>query len=194
MSDPIARLNAARPYDFTDLTSDQKAPMKGSASLLFMVVAASACASTGGAPASPPGPVSWPIGEYALEATVEYQYDAVNRSNTAREDYFLDLAIGPGGSLALLNPPGVCRDPTRPEVERDEALRRRTFRCGDFTYVVEPAGSTIRGELTALVNERIRRRGTCIEYSFLGGCMAYQWYLNSGRTLKRARFTVVPRF
>ena len=168
--------------------------MKGSSSLLLLLVAVPACSSTGGAPASPPGPVSWPIGEYALEATVEYQDDGLNRPNTAREDYFVDLAIGPGGSLALLNPPGVCRDATRPELERDEALRRRTFRCGDLTYVVEPAGSTIRGELTAIVNERIRRRGTCIEYSFLGGCMEYQWYLNSRRTQKRARFRVVPRF
>ena len=182
------------PCEFTDLTFDREAPMKGSRSLLLMVVAASACSSTGGAPASPPRPVSWPIGEYALEATVEYRDDGLNRSNTVREDYSVDLAIGPGGSLVLLDPPGVCRDPTRPEVERDEALHRRTFRCGDLTYVVEPAGSTIRGELTATVNERIRRRGRCIERSYLGGCMEYRWYLNSGRTPKRARFTVVPRF
>ena len=194
MSDPVTRLNAARPCEFTDLLSDQEAPVKGSRSLLLMVVAASACSSTGGAPASPPGPVSWPIGEHALEATVEYRDDGLNRSNTVHEDYSVDLAIGPGGSLVLLNPPGVCRDPTRPEVERDEALRRRTFRCGDFTYVVEPAGSTIRGELTAIVNERIRRRGVCIERTHLGGCSKYQWNLNIGRTLKRARFRVVPRF
>ena len=170
--------------------------MKGSSSLLLLLVAVPACSSTGGAPASPRVPVSWPIGAYILEATIEYRDDGAYQSNTSREDYFVDLDIAPGGSLALLNPPGFCRDPTRPEVERDEALRRKTFRCGDFTYVVEPAGSTVRGELTAVVTERFRRRGQCIRYSVAPDgtrtCAAYRWNVNSRRTRKRARLTVIP--
>ena len=97
-----------------------------------------------------------------------------------------------GSSLTSQNRSGVCRDLTRQEVERDEALRRKTFRCGDFTYVLEPAGSTIRGELTVAVDERIRQRGTCLRYRGTGPaqCTVYRWDVNSRRTQKRAQLTV----
>ena len=167
--------------------------MKGSASLLVMVVAAAAaCSSTGGAPASPPEPVSWPVGTYALEATVEYRDDSLAGAEVARADYFAVLVIAPDGSLTFQSANGICRDPTWSEVDRDEALRRRTFRCGDFTFVVEPAGSTIRGELTATVTERTRQRGECVAFSAVG-CGRYQWTVNSDRTQKRVRLTVIPR-
>ncbi len=166
--------------------------MKGSASLLVMVVAAAACSSTGGAPASPPGPVAWPIGEYALEATFEYQNDTAHAWDKVRADYFAVLVIAPDGSLTLQSANGICRDPTWSEVDRDEALRRKTFRCGDFTYVVEPAGSTIRGELTATVTERIRRHGECLAF-WEGRCGLYRWTVNNARTQKRVRLTVIPR-
>ena len=167
--------------------------MKGSASLLVMVVAAAACSSTGGAPASPPGPVSWPTGEYALEATFEYQNDTAYAWDQVRADYFAVLVIAPDGSLTFQSANGVCRDSTWSEVDRDEALRRKTFRCGGFTYVVEPAaGSTIRGQLTTTVTERIRQRGECLA-EWTGGCGRYRWTVNSYRTQKRARLTVITR-
>jgi hypothetical protein len=166
--------------------------MKGSASLLVTVVAATACSSTGGAPASPLGPVSWPIGEYALEARFEFKNDTALAWNMDRADYFAVLLIAPDGSLTFQSANGICRDPTWSEVDRDEALRRKTFRCGDFTFVVEPAGSTIRGELTATVTERTRQRGECVAFSAVG-CGRYQWTVNSDRTQKRVRLTVIPR-
>ena len=166
--------------------------MKGSASLLVMVVAATACSSTGGAPASPTAPVSWPIGEYALEATFEYQNDTANAWQRDRADYFAVLIIAPDGSLTFQSANGICRDPTWSEVDRDEALHRKTFRCGDFTFVVEPAGSTIRGELTATVTKRIRQRGECVAATSTG-CGRYRWTVNSDRTQERVRLTVVPR-
>ena len=52
--------------------------MKGSSSLLLLLVAVPACSSTGGAPASPRVPVSWPIGAYILETTIEYQDDGAS--------------------------------------------------------------------------------------------------------------------
>ncbi len=166
--------------------------MKGSASLLVMVVAAAACSSTGGAPASPPRPVVWPIGEYALEATFEYRNDVQHAWDKVRAYYSAVLVIAPDGSLTFQSANGVCRDPTWSEVDRDEALRRKTFRCGDFTFVVEPAGSTIRGELTATVTEAIRQRGECLA-ARVGGCARYQWTVKSDRTPKRVRVTVIPR-
>ncbi len=166
--------------------------MKGTSSLILLLLPVPACSSTGGAPASPPGPVSWPTGEYALEATFEYQNDTANAWDRVRADYFAVLVIAPDGSLTFQITNGVCRDPTWSEVDRDEALRRKTFRCGDFTIVVEPAGSTIRGELTATVTERTRQRGECLA-EWTGGCGRYRWTVNSHRTPKRVRLTVIPR-
>ncbi len=165
--------------------------MKGSASLLVMVVAATACSSTGGATGSSTEPVSWPVGEYDLEATVEYRDDNVGGSSTGREDFFAVLVIAPGGSLTLQYVQGICRDPTRREVERDEALRRKTFYCGD-TYVIQPAGSTVRGELTATVTEQVRVR-VCLRYNDSGVCQTYGWNVSNRTTRKQARLRVTPR-
>ncbi len=190
MSDPIARLNAALEGRYAP--QDARPATRRALPFLLLLAAVFGCANAGGAPASPPGQVSWPVGVYVLEATVEYQNDSAYGSNTVREDYFADLVIAPGNSLTLRNSSAVCRDPTRREVERDETLKRKTFRCGLFTYVVEPAGSTIRGEFTVTVDERIRRSGACILYRSDGQwCVEYRWTVNSRRTPKRARLTVV---
>ena len=162
------------------------------------IAALAGCSSSGGPPASPLEPIPWPIGTYTLEARVQYQDDNEYGSRTVRDDYFADLNIAPGGSLALVNPNGICQDLTRQEIDVDLAMRRKTFRCGDFTYVVQPSGSTIRGQLIATVSERIRRRGACIRYrpAAMDGarqCAEYRWTVSSRRTRKRARLTIIPR-
>ena len=196
MSDAIARLNAARPRELTGVVPDQVAPRKRSASLLIMVVAVTACSSTGGPPASSPGPVSWPPGTYTLEATVVYRYDYEYGEDTLREDYFAVLVIDSDFSLTLQNERGICRDPTRAQVDRDEALRRKTFTCGDITWVVEPGpGSMIRGELVATVTEGIRRRAECrrLVESMNGGvsCVEYYWNVNLRTRRVRGGLTVM---
>ena len=75
--------------------------MKGSASLLLMVLTATACSSAGGGLASPSAPVSWPAGRYELEASVEYEQDTETREGTETEEYFAELDVLPTGTMNL---------------------------------------------------------------------------------------------
>lgn len=172
--------------------------MRHAHALPFVLATLLGCSGSGGDPAPPPDPVTWPPGIYGLEATIEYRNDHEYGTDSVREDYYAELSITPGGSLTLRNTQTLCRDPTPPEVERDRASRRKTFECQNLTYVLQPAGSTVRGELSARVVERIRRQGPCLRYSDPAPgvpqrCVQYQWLVSERATAKEARLTIVPR-
>ena len=119
---------------------------------IFMAL--SAC-SSGGPSRGPAPPIPWTAGRYSLEAripTTEGGFEVFNADLTIRED----------GSMSLLSSSGQCRTPTLAELRRDEERRRRTFVCGDATYVLTPTADRVAGEVRARVTEQYREIVTCL--------------------------------
>ncbi len=67
---------------------------------------------------------------------------------TLSETYEADLFLGPGGHMHLESTAGICREPDPVEVQVQLARGVRTFTCGNVSYVLRTAGSTLRGEIT----------------------------------------------
>ena len=134
--------------------------MKGSTSPALIVLAVSACSA--GAPASPPGPVVWPVGQYDLQASVPYTRASPVTETTEFEEYLAELTVAPDGSLTLTSSSGLCREPLRPPRRRDEDIRGQSFQCGDdVLYSLEPGSGTVRGEIRARVVETHRVPRAC---------------------------------
>ena len=168
--------------------------MKGSVSLLFMMVAATACSSAGGGPSSSSDPISWPAGEYVLEASVRYRQDSSFGTGSATERYIADLTITPSGSMTLDSSSGLCMDRLLNKVQGDAALGERTFECGNATFSLRPRGTSVGGEISVSVREEVRQRGPCIAYTTGANgqqvCTEYSWTVVSRMTTKRARLRV----
>jgi hypothetical protein len=168
--------------------------MKGPSSLPLLVLAASACAAGGGAPSSSPGPINWPAGEFVLEGTVTYNEATPSYQGTATEDYVAYLDIADDGSSTLTSSTGLCREPIRARVRRDETVAGRFFECGDVTYFFGPGGGTIRGELSARVEETFRVPGPCRGRGTGADgqsiCIRPSWRIDYRTSTKRARLRV----
>jgi hypothetical protein len=164
--------------------------MKGWSSLVFLLAVVPACSSTGGSPAPPAGPLSWPAGQYRLEATVRYNSEI----GPTRDDYFADLTITLGGSMILTSSSGNCQDPSASAVQRDMARGRRSFECGDVTFDIRPMGQRIGGEILASVRETYRERGPCRRYETgMDGqrvCVEYSSRVLTRTSLKRERLRI----
>ncbi len=153
------------------------------------------CASAGGEDpfrprtfGVPAPPLSWPTGQYVLEATIRYPQDSRHAEYTAIERHSAELTIAPNGTMSLSSPFGSCRDP-RPDAAMDRARGTRSFDCGTATYHLRPGRGTVIGELVATVLEERRVRGRCIQYDG-GECSEFSWDIQSRQTDKRARLTV----
>ncbi len=162
---------------------------------MVLFVAAAACSTAGGGPAVPAGLVYWPPGRYALEATIQYERSTTYEARTITGELFGELIVTPNGSMILDSSSGSCRDPSPTEARRDESLGRRSFECGDVTFLLRPQGSRIGGEIVASVREDARERGPCIQ-SVLGlntrdRCVQYAWRIETKTVNKRARLKVL---
>ncbi len=168
--------------------------MKAPSSLPLLVLAASACSTTGAPSAPAPSPLIWPAGDYVLEASVRYNQATTYSESTLTEDFVAYLNVAPDGSLTLTSSSGLCRDPLDPRARREEARGRRGFECGDVTYAFGPGGGTIRGEMTAAVWETFRVPGPCKRYGTGADgrsiCIEPSWRVVSQRSVKRARLRV----
>ena len=168
--------------------------MKGSSSLLLLLIAVPACSSTGRSPAPPAGPLSWPAGQYRLEGTVRYNQGQGSEISPTRDDYFADLTIAPSGSMILTSSSGICRAPSASAVERDRARGRKSFECGDVTFDIRPMGQRIGGEILASVREAYRERGPCRRYETgVDGqriCVEYSWSVRTRTAVKRERLRI----
>jgi hypothetical protein len=110
------------------------------------------CASPGGAPA---GPLTWPPGQYYLEATVSY----TSRFGPQQDLHSADLYIESDGRALLLAPhTDVCRDPPPAQLQADEARGVRSFLCGDVTFELRPVSGTVTGQLLRQVAEAFQTR------------------------------------
>ena len=166
--------------------------MKGGSSLPLLVLAGSAC-SMGPPLESPTGLVTWPVGQYVLEASVPYNQATESSERRDIAEYVADLTIAPGGSMSLTSSSGLCRVPARAQVPRDERVASGRFECGDVTYSFRPAGGTIRGEITARIQETFRVPGPCRSGSTPDGttiCVP-TWQLEYRMNSKTARLRVL---
>lgn len=143
-----------------------------------ILIATSAC-SSGGPSAGPEPPVSWTPGRYTLEATIP--------SADGSDQLTADLRIGVAGTMTLRSSSGNCLEPTPAALRRDEQNRRRTFSCGDATYVIRPASGRVRGEVRALVTELVRQQVPCV-LGRVGPC-----YRMSTRRVRRSANLIVLR-
>lgn len=141
-----------------------------------IVIATSAC-SSGGPSAGPEPPVSWTPGRYTLEATIP--------SADGSDLLTADLRIGIDGTMTLRSSVGNCLEPTPRQLRRDEERRRRTFSCGDATFVIRPTSGRVRGEVRALVTETYRQQVTC-PGGRTGPC-----YMNATRRVRRSANLIV---
>ena len=158
------------------------------------LLVASLAGCSGSSAGLPPGPVSWPPGVYALEATIEYRSDNPSEPETIRDHHSAVLDIGPEGVMTLRDSSGACRGPIPREAQADEEQRGKSFQCRRSEYALGMSGGTLGGEITVSVTERVRLREGCSRYrTGTTQCREYRWVVQSGMTQKRARLTVVPR-
>ena len=154
--------------------------------------------ATGGGQASQP--LTWPPGQYLLEATVTY--DAVETytergarrySDTRRDTHSADLYIEPDGSMRLDSHTGICQDPTPSQLQEDTRRRVRSFRCGDLMFVLRPGPGTVTGGVQARVRIEIRGR-RCLSFTPTAGagtvCAAYEEMGGSRLDTEDARLRV----
>ena len=165
--------------------------MKGSSSLSFLVLVASACSASGGPPASGRSPVIWPAGRYDLDASVRYNEATPLEQWTATEEYFAQLTVAPDGTLTLTSSAGLCRDPNPARSRTEEPVGGRAFECGDVTYSLGPEGGTIGGRISARVRESYRVPGPCRQRATgVGGqdiCIRPSWRVEYRTSIKTAR-------
>jgi hypothetical protein len=124
--------------------------------------------------------VTWPVGEFVLEASVSYDV----RGQTRVDRHTADLEIAPGGVLTLISSSGLCQGPPLDQIGADEERGRRTFVCGgDTRYELRPIGRTVTGDFTAAV----------VEEEIVTECVEYRINPDGQRVCARTRETVVQR-
>ena len=150
--------------------------MKKPIVLLTLLPLFTACSASQG---RPPQALSWPPGEYALEATVSYAVGGL----TQRNQYRANLLISPEGELSLSSSTRICLDPTRGQAAADRQRRQRTFRCGDVRYVLRPRARTVQGGISTSV----------VEDELVTECVAYGVDANGVRICVEVRERWVSR-
>jgi len=132
--------------------------------LLIATAWISGCASGGGVYATP---LSWPPGEYYLEATITY----AGAGGTGRHEelYSGDLYISPDQNLRMDAHFSTCLSPTASELERDARRGVRTFSCGPAAFEVKPGGETVTARIQVIVQEEYAEQ-VCVERNSQGAC------------------------
>lgn len=123
-----------------------------------------ACASGGGTPSLP---LSWPPGEYYLEATIVY----AGAGGTGRHEdlYSGDLYISSDQSLRMDAHFSTCLAPTPTELERDARRGVRTFSCGPAAFELRPGQGTVTARIQVVVQEEYGEQ-VCMERNAQGAC------------------------
>lgn len=153
---------------------------------LVLLALVAGCATGGG---RPPAPVTWPPGQYFLEATVSY----VTRFGIQRDEHSAELHVEADQSIRLDSQTGICRDPLPLELQRDESRGVRTFRCGEVTFEIRPGPGTVTGQLSITVRELYRIR-VCQERAFAnpnGRCVRWDDDDRERTVTRRERLRVV---
>ncbi len=157
---------------------------------ILVTLAATGCASGGGSPEATPGPLDWPEGQFVLIGTVQYTQSS---ERTVSEMYEAGLFVGPGGHMHLESTVGICREPDPIEVQVQLARGVRTFTCGNVSYVLRTAGSTLRGEITVPYVRTVQQRGRCIRQAENGSCLEYTVTYQEHQATARAHLRVQRR-
>ena len=170
--------------------------MKGFPHLLFLVAMVGGCATAGSESALPTEPIAWPVGQYLLEGSVEYQRDTEWAVRTVWTDYRAELDILADGTMSLSSSSGPCRESLSGLVRQDRVPRQRTFSCNEVTYVLRPMAGTIQGEIRVWVIEAIQQQGLCSRRGIVNGlevCAAYARVVRERPVDKTARLRVVQK-
>ena len=155
----------------------------------WMLLPLAACLSSGPKASDTPGPTDWPEGEFRLRATIQYSRDTGVAQSTATEEHWANLTIAPGAEMWMESSTGMCRDSNPQEVERDLTRGERRFQCGDALFLLRPAGSTIRAELTVSVTKTTRERGGCIRWE-KNNCAEYGYNIRERQVSQRVSVRV----
>ena len=147
------------------------------------------CLSSGPKANATPGPMDWPVGEFQLRATIQYRRDTGASQSNATEEHWANLTIAPGPEMWMESSTGMCRDPNPQEVERDMARGERRFQCGNALFLLRPAGSTIRADLTVSVTQTTRERAGCIRWE-KNTCAEYGYNLRDREVSQRVSMRV----
>jgi len=167
--------------------------MKGMGQLLLLLAGVVGCATSNGVSDSPPEQISWPVGQYLLEGRVAYRTDTQRSTLSESVDYRGELVIRPDGDMRLDSSSGLCEPRLPEQVRVDQRQRQRTFSCMGVSYVLKPAGESVRGEIRLRVTESIRRRGQCKRTDYVDGkevCVAYFFTVDRRQATKRGRLRV----
>ncbi len=181
--------------------SSEKKPLPGSRIkgfpyLPLLVAMVAGCATAGRGSDSPAEPISWPVGHYHLEGTVEYRRDTEATVRTVHSDYRAEADILADGTMSLNNPSGPCRESLSGQLRQGRVPRQRTFWCNDVNYVLKPAAGTIRGEIHVWVIEAVQRRGICRRTGLVNGmqvCVDYPLEVGEQPVDRTARLSVVQK-
>jgi len=150
------------------------------------------CAAAGNGSDAVQEPLTWPPGQYLLEASVTHRQDYEGGERTVQAEYTADLDIRADGFMQLISASGLCRDPLPKEMLEDRGRWQRTFLCEDGTYVLKPSEETIRGELRVRVISQ-HREERCVRYSDDGSCIESEFFVNSRGTDKNLRLKVLRK-
>ena len=140
-----------------------------------------------------PGPLEWPVGRFHLRGTIQYRRDTGSAQSTATEEHWADLTIGPTGEMRMESSTGLCRDPAPEEVKMGMARGQRRFQCGDASYFLQPAGSTVRAELTVSISQAVRERAGCIRWETVNNhrtCAEYGYNIRERQETRRVSMRV----
>ena len=156
----------------------------------LVVLAATGCASGGGSPEATLGPLDWPEGHFSLIGIVRFYHPS---GPSQSETYEADLVVGPGGHMRLESTAGTCREPDPMEVQEQLARGVRTITCGNASYVLRPAGSTLRGEITVPYVQNVQERGRCLRRGEHGICLEYNVIFQERQATARVPLRVQRR-
>jgi hypothetical protein len=129
----------------------------------------------------------------AFQGTVSYDRGASLSGGTITEVHWLDLTIGPDDTMLVESSAGLCLNPPESDVRRAIARGLRSISCGKVRFTVEPAGSTLRGEMAVSYIRSTRKRGSCISYNAQGVCLDYNYDIEERQATQRGSLRVQPR-
>jgi hypothetical protein len=150
----------------------------------LLLLTTTSCIFGQGSSEPAPGPLEWPQGVFVLSGTVQYARATGTGQSTATDVYEATLTIGLDDYMTLETNTGMCTTIDPNDVQRQLARGFRSFSCGDVQFSVSPAGSSVRGQLTATVPTLRRERGGCIRWNDEGACMEYSYNYREGSTRK----------
>jgi hypothetical protein len=154
---------------------------------LSSLLVLTACLSGGVDPPTDSAREVWPNGTFHLMGTVTYDRNDFSPRNQASETHWFDLSVNPGPVLSAESTAGYCRRPVEnaqgmPITAVSRAYRGPiTWYCGEVTLTVRAFGSTLRGEMSVPFEQRVRRRGACLQYNEEGRCLRYDMIIESRR-------------